>query len=303
MIEQSKYQALQSDLEDINRELRWRQMSDYGHSAFKAFAPRRRWTNSEIRAVKAEIGRLPAVKATREEIPAGTEVAIGDLRRFYVNLTFNLSHGWDEKRFVDVQAPHAAAPSLADYVRRIEHTEVSLCTAVYVAACGAEASGIETREYPESDRYTGGKQDFTTNSIHITMSRAAFAIVEPILRGARTRSASRPEISIILSADVDRSLNLSTRHLDNGEGATFQTVNSGPFQPVRWHLHFFEPPPWPVEGWRNKPITQWPPADYAFAHPVGSWVIEEYCEQEGGDSGHGLLSRAGTLLQKLYRGA
>jgi hypothetical protein len=91
----------------------------------------------------------------------------------------------------------------------------------------------------------------------------------------RRRSALPSETIVMLSADVDSRLRLARQFLEQGQGAAFQANKSGLFQPLRWHLHAFEPPPWPVSDWRSNPAAPRPPDNYACHHPTESWVIEE----------------------------
>ncbi|MEQ1649728.1 MAG: hypothetical protein ABL898_14185 [Hyphomicrobiaceae bacterium] len=270
MIDQSKYHELNCQLDDINCELRWRQMSDYGRKEFASYAPKRRWSNSEIRDVRASIERLPAVKAKLREIPAGSETPLGELCRYYANLTFQRAAGSNGLGFVGM---HGAATSLANYMRRLDDVGAKWFHGITIVPYAAAASTVQTVESPSTDR-EGNPFDITTNRIDIRMSLAAFELVAPIFNDALRRHASRPEIVVILSSDVDSRLSFATRDLEAGQGQTFAPVISGPFQPVRWHLHVFEPPPWPVPGWQAE--RQWLPNDHAVDHPTQTWVIEEF---------------------------
>lgn len=299
MIDQTKYNELILHLEDIQAELRWRQLSDKGRMEFPSWAPKRRWADREIRAVKSEIERLPAVKATRREIPAGSEIALSGLRRYYVNLTIARHCGWDAMRFADVTL-HGAAASLAHYMRRLNSIDAKSCSDLSIAPHAAAASTVQTQEFAASDR-EGERYDITTNRIDITIGRAAFALVVPVLKDALRRRASCPEVTVILSVDVDNRLSLTTRHLEAGQGQTFQTVTSGPFQPVRWHLHLFEPPPWPEQGWQAK-WHSLPTNDHAVDHPVGSWVIEEFSEVASATSGSHRSSPTRPWWLRLVQG-
>jgi hypothetical protein len=158
---------------------------------------------------------------------------LGPLRRYYANLTIEQPYGWQDKRFADV-GMHGAATSLAHDTRGQEMIEPGNYSKVDIACHAAAASNFETQEYPGHDRSTEKPLDFTTNELHIRMSLAAFALVAPILRDSHLRSASRPELVVILSGDVDSRLTLATRQLEVGQGQTFERITRGPFQPVRW---------------------------------------------------------------------
>jgi hypothetical protein len=148
---------------------------------------------------------------------------------------------------------------------------------VAIPPYAAAASDVRSEENVTSHNDPrGGYSPCTKTYVYITMSPSAFTSALPLLQEARLRRASKPETAVILSADVDRGLHLGRQFVQQDEAAAFEPIRSGPFQPVRWHLHVLAPPPWPNADWRSQPSTQWPPNDYAYRHPIESWVIEEF---------------------------
>jgi len=237
----------------------------------------KRASGRTLQDVEADLARLPTIRARTTELPPGSEREPGDNLRLFVELKPNaMSRDQMEQMLApDPGFHHVTAQNLRDFRGKMgqywRDFYIGLSSAYHPAQAGSLSSvesAIEGRNAPKSDS--------TSTHVDCTLTQGLCAAVIELLKGLERQLSGHPQAAVFMSIDVDRGLHIVSRKLAKGEGERFKTVRSGPYQPLLYHLHAFGPPAWPDADWRNKPIDQWPPRDYAHDYPVASWVIEEY---------------------------
>jgi hypothetical protein len=225
-----------------------------------------------LQDVEADLARLPTIRARTTELPPGSERETGDNLRLFVELKPNaMSRDQVEQMLApDPGFHHVTAQNLRDFRGKMsEHWRdfhIGLSSAYHPAQAGSLSSmesAIEGRNAPAHDS--------TYTQVDCTLTQGSCAAVIELLKGLERQLSGHPQAAVFMSIDVNRAFHIASRKLEKGEGERFETVRSGPYQPLLYHLHAFGPPAWPEE-----PLDQWPPRDYALDYPVASWVIEEH---------------------------
>lgn len=135
------------------------------------------------------------------------------------------------------------------------------------------ASEISTSESAMEDRMTGGSLDWTHTYANLSISWSTHDFLRSKLLEFQELDVDSPQRQAILSIDVPEAVYINSRELQTGNGASFSSISSGPFQPARFGLHFFLPPPWTKPD--NAGGTDWPPRSFPLDYPTETFEIIE----------------------------
>ncbi|MGL5447048.1 MAG: hypothetical protein ACRDBL_07060 [Rhabdaerophilum sp.] len=222
-----------------------------------------------VAEVEADIARLPEVRARETVLAAGQQSPLGLNKRLFIKL--ELPPQVDrpvERAFFDQRVSN----SFEDF-RTGVGTHVSFCNPDEVRF-RQEASRLRTSEAAVERRGSGGGyQDWTHTWINLELSLGVSQALRERCLEFHELVANSPERLVLLSIDVPSETYFSSQQLAPGEGELFRGISSGPFQPIRYALHFFLPPPWSKQ--KGAQSQSYPPMDYALDYPYQTIEIEE----------------------------
>lgn len=243
------------------------------HNAVKRMIPRE--ATRPVSEIEADIARLPQVCARDTTVALGHLAPLGPNKRLFAELELPQPM---EEREIQLGYGRRACASFEEF-----RTRAGISSWIGVEGVSdllrQQASSVQTTEHSVENSMCPGTQDWTQTSVSLTISKNVTEAIRARCLAFFELSTDAPERLALLTIDVPAEVHLGSQKLSTGGGESFRSISSGPFQPIRYALHLFLPPPW------IKPETAqgdaWPPSDYALDYPFQTIEIEEYLAENG----------------------